>query len=141
MLSSTAVAKKLLPSFVGIVVLLLTSFTVMKFAGNIDTAAAQTFCDDNVLHSLTSPNGRWLAELHFSNCQLSVPKRWKSYLHLTDLSSGEVYRSTVVMLGRQDDLQLQWTPAALQVSGVDPEALEQVEQPQGLRVELTQPTI
>lgn len=141
MSSSSPLGYKLLQALAGFAGLLLASFAFMQWVGNIDTAAAQEFCDDALVTSSASPNGHWLAEVHFSNCEISVPKRWKSYLHLTNLSSGEVFHGRVVMLGRQDDLQLEWAPESLKVSGVNLEELQQVTQPQGLRVELADPLI
>ncbi|MCH1919659.1 hypothetical protein L9G15_09460 [Shewanella sp. A3A] len=141
MSSSTPLGYKLLQSLAGVAALLLASFAVMQLVGKVNSATAQGFCDDTLMTSLPSPNGHWLAEVHFSNCDISIPKRWKSYLHLTNLHSGEVFRSTVVMLGRQDDLRLEWAPESLKVSGVNLQELQRIEQPQALRVELADPVI
>lgn len=131
----------MLQSVAGIACLLVASFGIMTLAGNIDSKAAAEYCDDAVINSATSPNGRWLAEVHYSNCGLQTTNQWNSYLHLQDLHSGKTFHRSVVFAGRQDQLRLEWSPNQLNVTGGNLAELQHVEQPQGLQVQLADPLI
>ena len=141
MSSSTPLGYKLLQSVAGVACLLVASFGVMALAGHLDTKAAAEYCDDAVVNSVTSPNGHWLAEVHYSNCGLHTTKQWNSYLHLQDLHSGKTYHRSVVFAGRQDELHLEWSPNQLNVAGGNLAELQRVEQPEGLQVQLAEPFI
>ncbi|KFZ35958.1 hypothetical protein HR45_19100 [Shewanella mangrovi] len=146
MSSLTPVGYKMLQSVAVVAALFLVSFSVMELAEQLEMPAAAQFCDDAILQSSTSPNGKWMAEVHFSNCSLEHPRSWKSYLHLTNLYSGHEYPATMVINGRQDALRLEWAlesveHAGLKVAGVKLAELAYIEQPKGVAVEIVDPLI
>ncbi|QSX33578.1 hypothetical protein JYB87_18015 [Shewanella avicenniae] len=146
MSSLTPVGYKILQSVAVAATLCVVSFSIMELSARLELPAAAQLCDDTLLQSSTSPNGKWMAEVHFSNCGVKTAQRWHSYLHLTNLYSGTEYPATLVTKGRQDNLRLEWAAEsehalALKVSGVNLAELAKIEQPNGVAVELSEPLI